>query len=224
MKKYKDFNKIWKIKEYPTAEPIVHIAFYAIRLTLFILIRLLNPELIVRSNKMVAAANNYILKYSLSLFLLFYVLYCLLTGNIYGYCLSVVLMFHNFLFTLVISILARFDADIKLKYWAISIAMSITYVIEIGFTVFFIYKRRVENSRSIFQKIGADPKINDIYSIRQRLQTFGVINLFIPILIIQKLYLIPDQFELKSEMVTIVVLVLTGCSMCLSIQSFMAKI
>ncbi|ELA41140.1 uncharacterized protein VICG_01839 [Vittaforma corneae ATCC 50505] len=209
MIKGKVFKTQLQSKKYLTTEAITHIAFFVIRLGLFAISRAVNFHLKITPKRRIEAVNDFITNLIFSLFLLFFILHSLFIENIYGYCLSVLLMLHNFVFMLVMILMSRFGVQIKVKLWSVGLVISLSYIVEMCATIFYIYKKRAENSRALFQTIGADPKINDMFSTRKKLQTLGTINLFIPVIIIKKLYFIPSQFELKIEWINIVVLALT---------------
>lgn len=209
MKKYKNMKTQLKLKKFPIVEFVTHIVFYAIRIVLYTAIRGIGFELRIDVGLTVASASAIIVGCVFSLFLLVFALSNLLRENIYGYCLAAVVMFHNFLLSLTILILMRLDTHLKAKYWILGIMVSVSYIFEMLITIFFIYKGRGESNRTIFRKIGADPKINDMFSIRQRLQTFGAINIFIPVMMIKNLYLPPRIFSFSFEHINTVVLALT---------------
>ncbi|ELA41141.1 uncharacterized protein VICG_01840 [Vittaforma corneae ATCC 50505] len=209
MKKYKNVSRSWRLKKYPVVEIITHITFYAVRFILFLITRAFYFNLKIVTPSAKSAANNYMVNYTFSLFLLYFVLYCIFTENIYGYCLAVVVMFHNFVLMVAIVITTHIDDRTKDNYWILSLVISSTYIFELCISIFFIRKSRTESNRALFQKIGADQKINDMYSTRQKLRTLSTINIFIPIITVQKLYLAPTQFGLKSETSTAVILLLT---------------
>lgn len=210
MGKFRNVDRIWNLKKYPTAEVITHISFYILRLGTFIIIRAVNFHVKVVNKKTISGANSIILSIIFSLFLVFFVLYNIFTENIYGYCLAVVLMFHNFALTVAMVILAHLTVHSGIKYWYIGMAVAISYLLEMCCAIFFIHKKRIECNKSLFQKIGADQKINDIYSLRKRIETYSSINLFLPMVIIEKIYFTPDVFVLKFEYLVFLILILTG--------------
>lgn len=209
MKKYKSVDRAWKLRKYPIVEVATHISFYVIRFTLFLVSRALYFKVVLKTPMGRSSANNYIVNYTFSLFLLFFVLYNIFTENIYGYYLAVVVMIHNFILMFAIVTATHFDNETPNLYWFLSIGLSSTYIVEACISMVLIHKKRAENNKALFQRLGADPKINNMYSIRKKLQTLSIINLFIPIVTVQKLYLIPTQFGLKLESATVIILFIT---------------
>ncbi|ELA41144.1 uncharacterized protein VICG_01843 [Vittaforma corneae ATCC 50505] len=209
MKQYKSIRTQLHTKPYASLETVTHIVFYAIRLTFFVLIRGLTFNIKVATERELIAANDVIISYTFSFFLLFFALCSVITENIYGYYLSAILMFHNSLFTIAMLILISLNIKVTAKFLSVGIVVSISYFVEMCFTLFYIYRKRVENSKILFQKIGADPKINDMFSTRKKLQTLGLLNFFISIITIQKLYLPPVLAHFAFEYATIIILGLT---------------
>ncbi|ELA41145.1 uncharacterized protein VICG_01844 [Vittaforma corneae ATCC 50505] len=206
MKKRGNIKANLSPNRFPIVEFITHIAFYGTRLILYTTARGTSFKTL---NHVVASASAIIIGYVFSLFLLAFVLYNLLKENTYGYCLAAVMMLHNFLLSITILMLMRVDIRIKRRYWIAGLMISTSYILEMFITIFFIYKKRKESNKAVFRNIGADPAINDMFSIRQRLQTFGSIDLFIAIVIAKNLYLPPQIFSFKFEHITIAILALT---------------
>ncbi|ELA41143.1 uncharacterized protein VICG_01842 [Vittaforma corneae ATCC 50505] len=210
MRKFKNVDRIWILKKYPTAELITHASFYIFRLTVFIIIRALNFNIKAVNKRTITGANNIIISIIFSLFLVFFALYNIFTENIYGYYLATILMFHNFLLTIAMAILAHINVGTKTRYWYITLVIALSYILEMCISTVFIHKKRAESNKALFQRIGADQTINDIYSLRKRIETLSSINLFLPAVIILKIYFTPIIFVQRFENITFAILILTA--------------
>lgn len=165
-------------------EFITHTLFYAIR----IVILMIFYSLAFRSFHLLntPSTNGIIVNISYNIYLFYFVIKSILTSNIYEYCVAASIMLNNcfLLLIAVIFILKHLDS----KYILLTCACALSYALEFCISILFILKRREENNRTLFQKIGADSNINNAYATRTQLQTFGSLNIFISANLLQLSY------------------------------------
>jgi len=170
-------------------ELAVYMLFYVIKLVLFILIRIFSFHLSLKDPTSVVIVNNIIVGYVFSIFTLYFVMRCAFSRNIYGYYIAAALMLHNFLLTGII--MGLLHSKLKAIYWGAGGIIAGVYLLEFAVTLSFIRMHRGESNRALFRTIGADPIINRMYSTRRKLETLSVLNVFIPIVMTERLYLPP---------------------------------
>lgn len=190
-------------------ELALHSIFYAVRFILYFILRTVSLTIKLTADKTILTVGNIIIGYMFSQFLLFFVIWCILVENMYGYCLSAAVMLHNFLVTIITTVQVQDNGPAATKYQLISILISVSYVAELCFAMLLICKKCSKSSRSVAKKTTVDPKIKEMIMVRQNLKTLAYINIFVSLVMAKKLHL--PSFETQHGIVygTIAVIGLT---------------
>lgn len=184
-----------------------HIAFFWMRIVIALCIfpTFKNPPSCACRFEALADDTIYILQFNI--FLFYFVLSSLSQGNVLGYFLSIIMMIYNAGLAFLIMFINQkslFRKDIICAG-----LFTVSYIFEAIMAVCTSYLKRHEMSFEFFKKVGADPRINDSYVTRKRLQTFGVINLFVSTAILGKALLPPFPKYTGASYIAIFIVILT---------------
>ncbi|ELA41147.1 uncharacterized protein VICG_01846 [Vittaforma corneae ATCC 50505] len=127
-------------KKTPVVELALYIIFYTVRFILYSVFRGIGTDAKMSLDMTVLITSSIIVGYIFSQFLLFFVIWSLLTENMYGYCLSVVMMLHNFLITGIVIVQHWNNQCIAVKYWLSGILISASYIVEVCVSTFLFTK------------------------------------------------------------------------------------
>lgn len=119
----------------------------------------------------------YIAQYNI--YTIYLAIHSLINSSVFGYRVSIVLMFHNAL--LIICILMAVPMNITLHAFLFVFIILILFVMEGLFSIYVSYLRRYDTNFELFKKVGADPAINDAFFLRKSLETLGSLNTFIAV-------------------------------------------
>lgn len=186
----------------------IYITFYISRIALFMIIRSLSISIIKRLKNISPIVNDILLICLFALFQLYFTINNLLINNVYGGCVSAIIMFHNFIITILTILLVQ--SQVRVNYIYIPYIVAFSYIFEMFFAIFFILKKRTDNNRTLFQKIGANPVINKSYETRIQLQTIGALNLFIPIGTVGMVFLPPSFKKAELKFTDIIIIGITA--------------
>lgn len=139
-----------------------------------------------------------------------------ISGNVYGYYLSVATMIHNAM----LSIFIPLTAGIHLPqiYWVIFVLFSLAFLAEMALSLYVTYTRRFEYNLEIFKKVGANPSVNSAFATRKLLQTFGASKVFLSFVIVGR-----DLVSLRIIFDKISVLIM-GFAVLTCIQQFLVSV
>lgn len=179
---------------------IVHFVFFWLRIWSFFVIYILAGQTDFSNPAVVDTVDDFVYIIQFNLFQIYFVTSAIVSGNIFGFYLSIGLMVHNAALSMFIP--ATTGADISLKYWSMLILIAALFVLEAVVTLFIIYTRRLEINFDLFKKVGANPKINDAFGTRKCLEAFGSINVFVAVMISAKFFLPPSSVYNKASAVT----------------------
>lgn len=177
------------IKQSVWREITFFVAMYALRTLFFIGIKILDDEYTLNTYRKIIGINNFIVEYIWSLFQIYFTISMVLSENIYGYYIAIIIMIHNCILSILVLVYAHLV--FRAIFWIPGIVIASTYVVESVITFIFIRIRRAEATLSLFRKIGADPAINEMYSTRKKLETLGSTNLIISIIMAERLFIPP---------------------------------
>lgn len=138
--------------------------------------------------------------FQFNIFQLYLVSYSVVNNNVYGYYLSIIVMVHNALLTSLVT--AFSNIRLTYPYWLIIGIISGSFLLEALLSLYLLFLRRFENNLELFKRIGADKRINDAFSTRKFLESFGPLNVFMASVIFGKVFLPP--FRAKSGSVYLV--------------------
>lgn len=189
------------------APMIPNIVFFWIRIviSMFLFSSFRKPSFHPCRHEALMDDTIYILQFNM--FLFYFVLSSLSQGNVLGYFLSIIMMIHNAGLTLLI--LLTNQASLSKKDLICSGIFAASYILEAFLAVYTSYLKRNEMSFEFFKKVGANPKINDSYVTRKRLQTFGTINIFISTAILGKIIFPPFSKYSATNWVVILIIAFT---------------
>lgn len=123
----------------------------------------------------------------LNTFTLYLFIKSIAIGNVYKYYLCVILLFNNSVITMIVPLL-EIDKIFNI-FWQGYTIMSSVYLLEFIISVYWLYLERNENKYELFKQIGIDPKINNAFEARKKLETLCEINVFMTTLVQRKLWL-----------------------------------
>lgn len=126
----------------------------------------------------------------LNVFGLYLFLKSIVDGNIYKYYLSVIMLINNAAITL--GVLLQDGRWSSSLFWKMYTVIACLYVLEAIISVIWLYVERNENNITIYKKIGLNPKINEAFAARKRLETLCEINIFMSSLL-QLWFLVPPN-------------------------------
>lgn len=196
----------------PVREISIYIFTYTVRIFIFAAIYLASFHKHIENKetlrtRVAVVGNNMMIGCIASHLVLYTVLYSILTYNTYGYYLSAGMMMHSFILSL--TVLGLEHSQVGGEFWVLRVGIVLSYVVDFSITCFFIKRRQIESRLALFRTIGADPTVNMMYSVREKLKTLGPINMIIPTVMFQKLYLPPPEHEESFEHIGCFIFVLT---------------
>lgn len=185
----------------------LHILFFWIRvvISMCIISSYRNPPLYPCI--LAAMKDDTIYIHQFNTFLLYFVLHSLSQENVLGYSLSIITMVHNAGLSLLITLINR--KFLPEKDLICAGLFSASYILEAIHAVCISYLRRHEINFEFFKNVGVDPKINESYVTRKRLQTFGMIDIFVSTAVLGKIILPPHTKYSAVSFVTITIVLLT---------------
>lgn len=173
---------------------IMHTFFYWARILMFLtarLIAIVSPRIVDLPN---TKASDFFLIIVINFFLLFLVLCAVITGNIFKYYLAVLFMFHNSIltiFTLAVPLDSVFTAE-----WILDGLVTFSYFFEGCLSLWIAFLRRNTFNINLFKKIGLNDKVNNAFGVRKCLETLGLINMFLAVVISIE-FLTPKTLEFR---------------------------
>lgn len=107
-----------------------------------------------------SAVEDYVFLILFSVFTFVQVVKSIISKNIFGFDLSIILMIHNFIFVLLYELVQK--SFLRREEGAVSnvITICVLYLLESLYSLFMRYNQRNEINLYIFKRIGSNPKIN----------------------------------------------------------------
>lgn len=185
----------YKLEKRKTRKIILQIIFFAMRVVIFTILygRVGNKNVWNVHSRVEISDIAYL--FLLSAFVLYLFIKSIVIGNIYKYYLSIIVLINNAAVTLRIPVFE--PSDRSGVYWRAYLMLAILYLMEATASIIVLYYERNENSIDLFKKIGLNPRINNAFAARKRLETLGEINVFMSTLLQSWVWIPPTNNGLR---------------------------
>lgn len=136
---------------------IVHSVFFFLRQVIFLIL-----VIDIRQTNVIFeypyTIEDFVFSILFSIFIFAQISNSIISNNIYGFDLSIILLVKEFLFSLIYEFTNE-DLDIKLRK-LYKLIITLLYLVEALYSTLIRYYKRNEINLYLFKRIGSDPKIN----------------------------------------------------------------
>jgi hypothetical protein len=164
--------------------PIIpHICFAFLRILAFAPIFAYHISIIKYKNlkQHISISSDLTFIVQLSIFQFYMTAKALINSSIFTYHVSIALIFHNMAASLLY--LATTRKILPNEFVIYLFIISLLFTLEFFYSLYILFSKKYEPKFDLFNKIGANPKINEAFGKRKCLKELGTINCFISLVI-----------------------------------------
>lgn len=185
-------------RKFPRTQFRTHLLFFFVRSTIFVLFNTDLFHFVKPSEAVLLIRKNFAFSFLFYIFQFYIIIKSLIIANMYSYSIGLAVSVHNAALTIpVFGILIQ----TSLKYqdpnlifnWILTLLVFFSYILEAFLSYNFIVKMNNEKMNDQFFRICVDPKINRIFSIREKLRIFTEIKAFLGFMDIGRYFMTPNE-------------------------------